>query len=158
MNVDLHQTMRHIIDKSLLDAASVHEQQALREHVALCVPCLEYLNASNRVIAGLGGFSFDVDPALQQKVMASLAQRAQQLALSSERRPMGWIYLAALMLTIAGSFIVGHFGGFAVAAFHLQPALLLTGMVAFWIVPSLCFCMLFPILLRLAMGEKGISQ
>ena len=122
MNVDLHHAMRQIIDKSLLDAASAHEQQTLRAHVTTCAPCREYLNTSNRVVAGLAGFSFEVGPELEGKVMASLTLRAQQLELRGEGWPMWRIYLAALMLTIVGSFAVARFSGLAVAAFHLQAA------------------------------------
>ena len=152
MPVDLHQAMRQLIDKSLAEAPSVHEQQTLREHVATCVPCQEYLNHSNRVIAALGGFSFAVDPELQGKVMASLALRAQQLELSSKKNiPIGWSYLAALLLTVAGS----------LAVYQLAPASLRLGVLALWVVPSLYFCLLFPLLHRLSrrgMHEKGLSQ
>jgi anti-sigma factor RsiW len=147
MHVDLHQAMRQIIDKSLLGEASIHEQQTLQEHLASCALCQDYLDASNRVIAGLGGFSFEVDPALQGKVMESLTLRAQTLR-SSQPRPMWWNYLAALILTAAGSFTVALF----------TPMSLRAGVFALWILPSLCFCLLFPVLHRLSTGEKGLSQ
>jgi hypothetical protein len=89
--------------------------------------------------------------------MASLTRRAQQLE-STERRPMGWIYLTALVLTIAGSFAAERLSGLAVGALHMPSVPLKSGVVALWIVPSLCFCLLFPVLHRLAAGEKGISQ
>jgi anti-sigma factor RsiW len=158
MHVDLHQAMRQIIDKSLLGELPVHEEQTLREHLATCDSCREYLDTSNRVIAGLGGFSFEVNPELQGKVMASLAQRAQQLELSTARRPMGWIYLAAIVLTVAGSLAAERLSRLLVGPLHLHGAPLESGVVALWIVPSLCFCLLFPVLHRLAAGEKGISQ
>lgn len=156
MHVDLHQAMREIIDKSLLGTASLHEQQRMREHVATCAPCQEYLNASHRVITGLGGFSFEVDPALQEKVMASLALRAQQLELrDSKIRPIWLLYLVALLLTVAGSLAVARCSTLAVAAFHVEPALLRLGVLTLWVVPSLCFCLLFPVVHRLSMDEKG---
>jgi anti-sigma factor RsiW len=158
MHVDLHQAMRQIIDKSLLGELPVHEEQTLREHLATCDRCREYLETSNRVVAGLGGFSFEVNPDLHDKVMASLTQRAQQLELGAERRPVGWIYLSALVLTVTGSFFAERLSGFLGGALHLQAGPLKSGVLAFWIVPSLCFCLLFPVLHRLAAGEKGISQ
>ena len=94
MQVDRHQEIRHIIDRSLEGAASLQEEQALREHLLTCAPCQEYLNASHRAIAGLGGFSFEVNPELHGKVLAALTQRAQQLETKRvERRPMLWSYL-----------------------------------------------------------------
>jgi len=162
MQVDRHQEIRDTIDRSLVGAASRQEEQTLREHFLTCAPCQEYLNASHRAIAGLGGFSFEVSPDLHGKVLAALTLRAQQLETSRiERRPMLWSYLAALVLTVAGSLAAARFSGFAGAVFHLEPAPLHIGLVALWIVPSFCFCLLFPILHRLSAGwmnEKGLSQ
>jgi hypothetical protein len=79
MPADRHESICHIIDKSLAGGASVQEEQSLREHLLTCAPCGEYLAASNRAIAGLQGFSFDMDPELDRRVLASLAVRAQQL-------------------------------------------------------------------------------
>jgi hypothetical protein len=162
MQVDRHQEIRHIIDRSLVGAASSQEEQTLREHLLTCVACQQYLKASNEAIAGLGGFSFEVNPDLHGKVLAALTLRAQQLEASKiERRPMLWSYLAAIVLTVAGSFTAARFSGFAGAVFHIEPEPLHIGLLALWIVPSLCFCLLFPILHRLSVGwmnEKGLSQ
>jgi hypothetical protein len=162
MQIDGHQAIRHIIDKSLVGAASLQEEQTLREHFLTCAPCQEYLNASNRAIAGLGGFSFEVNPDLHGRVIASLALRAQQLEMNRIKQwPMWWSYCVALMLTVAGSLTASRFSGLAVAVFHIEPATLHFGLLALWIVPSLCFCLLFPILQRLSAGwvnEKGLSQ
>ena len=154
MHVDLHQAMRQMIDKSLLSGLPAHEQLTLREHVATCDSCREYLDASNRVIAGLGGFSFEVNPDLQASVKASLTQRAEQIELSAERSPIGWICLAAMALTLAGSLFAMRLSGFLIGDLHLQAAPLRSGVIALWIVPSLCFCLLFPLLHRLAAGER----
>ena len=162
MQADLHHEVRRIIDRSLEGAAFLQEEQTLREHLLICAPCQEYLNASHRAIAGLGGFSFEVNPDLHEKVLAALTQRAQQLETKRvERRPMLWSYLAALVLTVVGSLTAARFSGLAVAVFHLQPATMHFGLLALWIVPSLCFCLLFPFLHRVSEGwkdEKGLSQ
>ena len=79
MQVDRHQEIRHLIDRSLVGATSSQEEQTLREHLLTCVTCQEYLNASHQAIAGLGGFSFEVNPDLHGKVLAALTLRAQQL-------------------------------------------------------------------------------
>ena len=162
MQLDRHQEIRHIIDRSLVGAASSQEGQTLREHLLTCVACQRYLNASHQAIAGLGGFSFEVNPDLHGKVLAAITLRAQQLEASKiERRPMVWSYLAALVLTVTGSFAAARFSGLAGAVFHLEPEPLHVGLLALWIVPSLCFCLLFPVLHRLSVGwmdEKGLSQ
>ena len=162
MQIDRHQEIRHIIDRSLVGGVSLQEEQTLREHFLTCAPCQEYLNASQRAIAGLGGFSFEVNPDLHDKVIASLAARAQQLETNRiKQRPMLWSYVAALVFTVAGALAAARFSGLAVAVFHLEPEPLHIGLLALWIVPSLCFCLLFPILHRLSLGwmnEKGLSQ
>jgi hypothetical protein len=162
MQVDRHQEIRHIVDRSLEGAASLQEEQTLREHFLTCAPCQEYLNASHRAIAGLAGFSFEVNPDLQGKVLAALTQRAQQLQTKrAERRPMLWSYLAAIVLTVVGSLAAAQFSGLAGAIFHIQPGPLHFGLLALWIVPSLCFCLLFPFLHRFSegwMSEKGLTR
>ena len=162
MQVDRHQEIRHIIDRSLVGAASSQEEQTLREHLLTCLTCQEYLNASHQAIAGLGGFSFEVNPDLHERVLAALTVRAQQLETTTvQQRPMLWSYLAALVLTVAGSFTAARFSGLAGAVFHIEPEPLHIGLLALWVVPSLCFCLLFPILHRLSQGwmnEKGLSQ
>lgn len=163
MHVDHHQEIRQFIDRSLVGTASLQEEQALREHLLICTACQEYLNASHRAIAALGGFSFEVNPRLHEKVNAALALRAQQLEANTiKQRPMLWSYIAAaIVLTVAGSLVAVRFSGLAVATFHLEPAPWQVGLLALWIVPSLCLCLLFPILHRLSAGwmnEKGLSQ
>jgi len=64
MNIDHHDTFQRMIDESLAGVLSAERERSLREHLSTCVPCREYLSASNRVIAGLSGFSFEVNPTL----------------------------------------------------------------------------------------------
>jgi anti-sigma factor RsiW len=153
MQTDRHQMICHIIDKSLLGTASLEEEQTLREHLLACTACNDYLAASHRAIAGLGGFSFDVDPGLQQKVMASLARQ------ESETRPflpVWWSRLIALVLTMAGSLAVSRLAGPAAPVLHVPAAQIQLGLVAFWIVPSVCFFLLF-LVLSVSPGKKGLS-
>lgn len=151
MNADPHQIFHRIIDKTLAGATSAQEEKSLREHLRNCAQCQEYLRRGNRVTASLGGFSFDVNPELHAKVCASLEQRARQLeARQLSRRRMAWSCIAALMLTAAGSLIASLFGDRAAAVFDVQPMQVQRGLLAFWVVPSLCFSMLLPMLPQLA--------
>ena len=162
MQVDRHRRVRHIIDRSLAGAASLQEEQTLREHVLTCAQCKESLVAGQRAIAGLGGFSFEVNPDLHGRVMAAIGLRAQQLETRRIKHiPMWWSYSAALMLTVAGSLAAPRFSDLAAAVFHLEPVPLHLGLLAFWTVPSVFFCLLFPLLHRLSAcgsNEKGLSQ
>jgi hypothetical protein len=145
MESDRHERFRHMIDESL--AGPVQEEQSLREHLQSCAPCQEYLAASKRVIASLGGFSFEVDPTLKGKVSASLTLRAQQIkAAQPGRRRLVLTCIFAVMLTAAGSFLDLRVSGLIASVFHVQGMQIRQGLIAFWIIPSLCLLLLFPIL------------
>lgn len=151
MQTDLHNDMRRIIDTSLVGEASPAEQQALRKHLLSCAACQQYASDTRRAIVGLNGFSFAPDPALQAKVHAALDVRAQQLqAAQPSRRRIAQISIAALLLTIAGSFGALHIGSPLAAVFHLPLSQAQAGLFTFWIAPSWCFALLLPVLLFLS--------
>jgi hypothetical protein len=155
MQTDRHQPICHLIDKSLVGAASLEEEQTLREHLLACTACNEYLAASHRAIAGLGGFSFEVDPGLEEKVLASLA-RQQSDSKQNHSMPVWWSRLAALVLTIAGSFAVSRLADRAAPVLHMQATQIQLGLAAFWIAPSVCFFLLF-LVLSVSPNKKGLS-
>jgi anti-sigma factor RsiW len=148
MQTDLHNEMRHIIDNSLAGEASPVEQQALRKHLLACAECQKYASDSRRAIVSLSGFSFAADPGLTEKVHAALDLRAQQLqAAQPNRKRIVQVSIAALLLTIAGSFAALHMGNPLAAFLHLPPAQAQAGLLTFWIAPSWCFALLLPVLL-----------
>jgi hypothetical protein len=147
MNIDHHESFQRMIDESLAGAISAEREQSLREHLDTCAPCQEYLSASNRVIASLGGFSFEVDPTLDARVFASLRLRAQQVRTAQpSRRRWVLISLAAVVLTMGGSFVDLQFGRLIASVFDIERTQVQQGLLAFWIVPSLCVLLLFPLL------------
>jgi hypothetical protein len=147
MNIDHHESFQHMIDESLAGGISAEREQSLREHLDTCAPCQQYLSASNRVIAGLGGFSFEVNPTLNARVFASLRLSAQQLqAAQPSRRRWVLISVAAVVLTMGGSFVDLQFGGLIASVFDIQRMQVRQGLLAFWIVPSLFIFLLFPLL------------
>ncbi len=147
MGSDRHESFQHMIDETLAGGIPVQQDRSLREHLQSCAPCQEYLASSNRVIAGLGGFSFEVDPGLNAKVSASLASRAQQIkATQPGRRRLVLSCILALMLTAVGSLFDLRLSGLIASVFDLQRMQVQQGLIAFWIVPSLCLLLLFPML------------
>ena len=132
-------------DESLAGAISADKEQSLREHLSTCVPCQEYLSASNRVISGLSGFSFEVNPALNAKVLAALRLQAQQVR-SVQPRPLqlmrrrivehkvGAAFTVALLLSIVGSAFVYEV---ATLLLHFDTPQIQTGVLVFWLLPSL---------------------
>jgi hypothetical protein len=54
--------------------------------------------------------------------------------------------ILALMLTAAGSFLDLRVSGLIASVFDIQGMQIRQGLIAFWIIPSLCLLLLFPIL------------
>ena len=147
MNIDPHESFHRMIDESLAGVIPAERERSLRVHLGTCVACQEYLSAGNRVVAGLGGFSFEVDPTLNARVFASLRQRAQQAqAAQPGRRRWVLISLAAVLLTMGGSFADLQFGRVIASVLDIQSMHVQQGLLDFWIVPSLCVLLLFPLL------------
>ena len=114
-----HERFQHMIDETLADPGQ--EEPSLRQHLQSCTQCQEYLNANNRAIAGLGGFSFAVDPSLNAKVSASLRLRAQQIkATEPGRRQLVLSCMLALVLTAAGSFFDLRLSGLIASVLDVQ--------------------------------------
>jgi hypothetical protein len=152
-----HERFQHMIDETL--AGPVREEPSLREHLESCAQCQEYLAANNRAIAGLGGFSFAVDPRLNANVSASLRLRAQQIkATEPGRRRLVLSCMLALMLTAAGSFFDLRLSGLIASVLDLQRMQVQHGLIAFWILPSLCLLLLFPILPLLSAGSTNQKE
>ena len=157
MQADDHAIMRDVIDKTLAGGVSPEEEQSLREHLRNCTQCQDYLEAGTRVIAGLGGFSFEVDPGLQGKVVASLKLRAEQFeAAEPSRRRMVWGCIAAVVLLVTGSAIASQCGEMAAVLLHLQAVEVQRVLLAVWVVPSLCFALLFPLLPLLRKRKESV--
>jgi hypothetical protein len=149
MILDHHESFQHMIDQSLAGAISAEKEQSLREHLSTCVPCKEYLSASNRVIAGLSGFSFDVSPTLNSRVLAALRLQVQEDSAARKRgrrsmRPHTvslevWAAFAvALSMSIVGSALVYQLAKYLTVPMHFDNAQVQAGVLVFWLLPSLC--------------------
>jgi hypothetical protein len=161
MQTDRHESICRLIDKSLAGEITGQEEQSLRQHLLTCFACQQYLDASQRAIAGLGGFAFETDPGLPDKIVAALTIRAAQLETQRlSHRQLAWSYVAALVLTLAGSFAAMQLGDRFAAVFSATRDQVQWGLIAIWIVPSICFCLLLPTLPMMSkrcMHAKGLS-
>jgi anti-sigma factor RsiW len=165
MNIDHHETFQRMIDESLAGILSAEREQSLREHLSTCAPCREYLSASNRVIAGLSGFSFEVNPTLNARVLAALRLQAEECRgiLGRDNGTMrqhsvpfkNWAAFAvALAMSIAGSGFVYQLAERLAVPMHFVSAQVQAGVLVFWMLPSLCAALC----LLAAPGEKrGIA-
>jgi hypothetical protein len=148
MNIDHHDTFQLMIDESLAGVLLAEKEQSLREHLSTCATCREYLNTSNRVIAGLSGFSFEVNPALNARVLAAL--RLQEEGRGILARDIGtmrqhsvpfknWAAFAvALSMSFVGSGLVYQMAERLAVPMHFVSAQVRAGVLVFWLLPSLC--------------------
>ena len=149
MNIDHHDTFQRMIDESLAGVLSAEKEQSLREHLSTCATCREYLSASNRVIAGLSGFSFEVNPTLNARVLAALRLQAEEGRgiLARDTGPMrqhsvpfkNWAaFVVALSMSFVGSGLVYQMAERLAVPMHFVTAQVQAGVLVFWLLPSLC--------------------
>jgi len=149
MNIDHHESFQRMIDESLAGAISAEKEQSLREHLSTCAPCKEYLSASKRVIAGLSGFSFEVNPTLNARVLAALKLQAQPVRAAQPGRRR-WLrqhnvqfkvwaaFAVALSMSIVGSALVYQVAKLLTVPMHFDTAQVQAGVLVFWLLPSFC--------------------
>jgi hypothetical protein len=144
-----HERFQRMIDESLAGAISAEKEQSLREHLATCAPCLEYLSASNRVIAGLSGFSFELTPTLNARVLAALKLQAQQVRTAQPGRrrfrcqhnvrfKVWTAFAVALSMSITGSALVYQVAKLLTVPMHFDTVQVEAGVLVFWLLPSFC--------------------
>ena len=149
MNIDHHEAFQRMIDESLAGAISAEKEQSLREHLSTCATCREYLSASNRVIAGLSGFSFEVNPTLNARILAALKLQAEvgREILAPDTGTMrqhsvpfkNWAAFAvALSMSFVGSALVYQVAKLLTVPMDFGTAQVQAGVLVFWLLPSFC--------------------
>ncbi len=147
MTPDGHDLFQQTIDRMLVERCSSEEEQSVYAHLEDCAACRQYLEASNSVVSGLRAFSFEVDPSSPARVNAALRLRAHQLERPFlSRRPLLAISLVALVLTVIGSLLELRLGALLASVFEIRSMDVRHSLINFWIVPSICLLLLFPIL------------
>jgi anti-sigma factor RsiW len=165
MNIDHNDAFQRMIDESLAGVLSAENAQALREHLSTCATCREYLSASNRVIAGLDGFSFEVNPNLPARVMAALKLQAEEGrgivarengAIRQRSVPIkNWTaFVVAVSMSLAGSGLVYQMAERLAVPVYFNTAQVQAGVLVFWLLPSLCAALC---LLAAPSEKRGIA-
>ena len=155
MILNHHKGFQRMIDESLAGGISREKEQSLRGHLSTCATCREYLSVSNRVIAGLSGFSFEVNPTLNARVLAGLRLQAEESrgivardtgTMRQHSVPFkNWAAFAvALSMSFVGSELVYQMAERLAVPMHFDTAQVQAGVLVFWLLPSLCsaLCML----------------
>jgi len=155
MNLNFHESFQRMIDESLAGSISAEKERLLRDHLSTCVPCQEYLSASNRVIAGLSGFFFEVNPALNAQVVAALKLHPIAARRQHKVRFKIWAAFAlALSMSFIGSALVYQVARVLTVPLHFDTVQVQAGVVIFWLLPSFCAALC----LLVAHGQKrGIA-
>ncbi len=139
MNIDHHDTFQRMIDQSLAGALSAEKEQSLREHLSTCAACRDYLSASNRVIAGLSGFSFEVNPTLNVRVLAAIRLHHTGTMRQHNVPFKNWAaFVLALSMSFVGSGLVYQMAERLPVSMHFVTAQVQAGVLVFWLLPSLC--------------------
>jgi hypothetical protein len=142
---DAHQPFREAIDQAMVTGLA--QDPSLQHHLQSCTACQGYLSFTQRAIAGLGSFAFEVDASHHARMFAALEQRAKQLQPATLRRKRwGLACAVACALTLGGSLIDLQFGGWLAALLHVPGWQARQVMMAFWIVPSCVPLLLLPLL------------
>ena len=147
MTSDCHEHFQQKIDELLVTGEAVEQNEPIRQHLASCALCREYLSLSRRVVAGLADLSFDVDPTGPARISASLRKCVQQMDRSPfvGRRPF-WIFALALALTAIGSWIDLRLSDWIAPLFDFQKTQARGEIIRFWIIPAFLLVALFPML------------
>lgn len=151
-----HEQFQRLMDEMLVAGKAAPEAPQLREHLQTCPACRDYLDTSLRAIAALNSLSFPVDHALPARINAALERRARQLG----RQRVPWrraalASAAALVLTLAGAAVDLRLGGLLALVLEVRRAEIQQALLTFWIGPSLCLLLLFPLLPLLGRRTEG---
>jgi anti-sigma factor RsiW len=151
------QTNRHqqaaLIDKLLAASITPQEERNLREHLRECSACQQQMDASQRAIAGLGGFSFEVNPNLNAQVQDAITRRVRELEMQRSKHRSLKTFAVALALTIVGSLAAWSFTGPLAGSLNITTNQLHLGLLFFWVAPSLLFSLLILVAPRLTNGQ-----
>ena len=96
MESNSHQRARFLAGEARISGIAPQDALWLRSHVADCAECAQYEEEVEGVVRGLRSFAFDIDPAMNQRILDAAAGRVRQ--------PMPapwWALAAAVVLVVA---------------------------------------------------------
>lgn len=136
MKLEGHERARALVDKSAVDGIAADEERWLNAHLAGCGECERYAELSQRAIAALAGFAFEVDPAKALTVEQTVRARAAQMAASPAGRLPALAFPIAIVLTVLGSIAMWQLAGVAATRWNVPADAWHAVFLACWVVPS----------------------
>jgi hypothetical protein len=125
-----------LVDAAMMEGLTPDEQRWLDAHLAECEDCARHAELSQRAVAALSGFAFEVDSQKALRVQETVRVRAEQLAASPAGRLRAWALPLALALTAAGSAVMWQAASALAARWGVPAAAWHAAWVACWVLPS----------------------
>ena len=136
--------LRELIDRSFAEEVSARERQLIDDHIRHCDSCRRYAELTARTIRGLREFSFTSEADSRAQVFAMLAHHTKTTRQHNAQFKIWAAFAGALSMSIVGSALLYQMAKFLAVPMHFDTAQVQTGVLVFWLLPSLCsaLCML----------------
>ena len=151
MQTDLHQSMRHLIDRSLAGELSSTEHHSLRDHLHDCAACQKYAEDSRRAIAAPRRIFLPGKPGPSGKSLRC-SRRAGAATRSRAAQPSAYRAHLHHRLSAHHHRLLRRIAHGQSTRRCLSPGAreAQTGVLALWVLPSLCFSLFLPVVLLLS--------
>jgi hypothetical protein len=127
-----------LIDRSFVEEVSESERRLMHDHIRDCDECKRYVELTARTIRGLREFTFTSEPDSSVQVLEILARRTATMQQHNVQFKIWAAFAAALSMSFAGSALVYQTVTRLAVPMHYDTAQVQTGVLVFWLLPSLC--------------------
>ena len=129
---------RELIDRSFVEEVSEAERQLIHDHIRDCDGCKRYVELTARTIRGLREFTFTSEPDSNAQVLEILAHHAETVRQHNVQFKIWAAFAAALLMSFVGSALVYQMVKRLAVPMHFDTAQVQTGVLIFWLLPSVC--------------------
>ena len=142
--MECDQRLRELIDRSFAEEISESERRRIDDHVRDCDGCMRYVELTARTIRGLREFTFTSEADSRAQVFEILSHHTETTRQHNVQFKVWAAFAGALSMSMVGSALVYQVAKFVAAPMHFDNAQVQTGILVFWLLPSLCaaLCML----------------
>jgi len=138
IRLECNKKFRELIDRSFAEEVSERERQLIHDHIRACNGCKRYLELTARTIQGLREFTFASDPDSKARVLELLAHHTGTMRPHKVQSKVWPAFALALLLSFVGSALAYRVAELLAVPMHLDTAQVQTGVLIFWLLPSVC--------------------